>query len=105
MRHNDDDDDTDTRSKSEPPGKAKDELFEAIDHLKNAANILFDRASKDPTLERASQEADRVFSKIAKEAEPLARQVSGELSKLTRRLSDAIAARDRKKDRPPSEDE
>jgi hypothetical protein len=80
---------------------AKDELFDAIDHLRNAAGILFEKASKDPTFDRATSEAEKVVTKIADSTEPLvnkiaegtepiARQVTGELAKLTRKLSDAM---------------
>jgi hypothetical protein len=80
--------------------KARDELFEAIDHLKNAAGILFDKASKDPTFDRATTEAEKVVTKIADSTEPIARQVTSELAKLTRKLSDAMresAERSKKK--------
>lgn len=99
--------------------KARDELFEAIDHLKNAAGILFDKASKDPTFDRATTEAEKVVtkiadstepfvSKIADSTEPIARQVTSELAKLTRKLSDAMresAERSSKKKKSDSDEE
>ncbi len=98
--------------RDDPPSEdgkhAKDELFEAIDHLKNAASILFDRAAKDPTLERATEEADRVLTKIAEGAEPVARQVTGEVARLTRRLSNALAETlgdSQRPPKPPKEDD
>lgn len=70
--------------------KAKDELFEAIDHFKRAANILFDRAANDPTIRSATTEAERVIQKLGATAEPMARQLTGELSKLTKRITDTV---------------
>jgi hypothetical protein len=80
--------------------KAKDELFVAIEHFKNAASILFDRAAKDPSLRSATHEAERVMQKVGATAEPLARSLAGELSKLTRQVADAVDGR-RKSDVPP----
>ncbi len=80
--------------------KAKDELFVAIEHFKNAASILFDRAAKDPSLRNATHEAERVIQKVGASAEPLARSLAGELSKLTRQVADAVDGR-RKSDVPP----
>ena len=80
--------------------KAKDELFVAIEHFKNAASILFDRAAKDPSLRSATHEAERVIQKVGASAEPLARSLAGELSKLTRQVADAVDGR-RKSDVPP----
>lgn len=69
---------------------AKDELFEAIDHFKNAASILFDRATKDPAVKSATKEAERVVKKIGSAAEPLAKQLTSELGRLTRDVRDAV---------------
>ncbi len=69
---------------------AKDELFEAIDHFKNAASILFSRATKDPTVKSATKEAERIAKKIGDAAEPLAKQLTGELSRLTKDVMDAV---------------
>lgn len=80
--------------------KAKDELFVAIEHFKNAASILFDRAAKDPSLRSATNEAERVLQKVSATAEPLARSLAGELSKLTQKVADAVDGR-RKSDVPP----
>src|SRR5688500_5913128 len=85
------------------PAKAKEELFEAIEHFRNAANILFDRAAKDPTLRSATAEAQKVVHKLGTAAEPLAKQVTSELSKLTKKLSEAVDGR-RKSERPPPDD-
>lgn len=97
-------------------GNAKDELFEAIDHLKSAATLLFDRASNDATLEKARQrasdliekgvndpaigraqkEVDEMVRKIASSAEPMAQKITDEfgslatqLGSLTKRLREA----------------
>ncbi|HJL20295.1 MAG TPA: hypothetical protein RMH99_31805 [Sandaracinaceae bacterium LLY-WYZ-13_1] len=84
------------RSTEEPPGepidptgadpserRAKDELFEAIDHFRSAATILFDRASKDPAVKQATSEAERLARKLGDAAEPLARQLTSEVGRLT----------------------
>ncbi len=99
-----DQDDPQGKTPSEPPSKAgpkaKDELFEAIDHFRSAANILFDRATKDPTVQNATAEAERLMQKIGATAEPLARQLTSEIGRLTRKISDAVEGR-RKSDAPP----
>jgi hypothetical protein len=95
---------TDPTDPSDKEPKAKDELFEAIDHFKRAANILFDRAAKDPTIKSATTEAERVIQKLGATAEPLAKQLTGELSKLTKRITDTVEGR-RKSDAPPPDDD
>jgi len=82
------------------PAKAKEELFEAIEHFRNAASILFDRATKDPAVRHATTEAERVIQKVGATAEPLARSLVGELAKLTRQVADAVDGR-RKSEVPP----
>lgn len=88
---------------------AKDELFEAIDHFKNAASILFTRATKDPTVKSATKEAGRIAKKIGDAAEPLAKQLTGELSRLTKDVMDAVdggtksISKKSKKPRPEAE--
>lgn len=86
---------------------AKQELFEAIDHFKKAANILFDRAAKDPAVKTATEEAERVFKKLGNTAEPLARQLTDELGRLTKRVSDTVAdaAQSRRKSETPPPDD
>lgn len=113
--------DTDPRDPSDPAAASpepeggrereddpKAELFEAIDHFKKAANIMFDRAANDPTVKSATSEAERVIQKLGATAEPLARQLTGELSRLTKRIteqvSDTMEGR-RKSERPPPEDD
>ena len=98
---------TDPNDPSDPSDKqpkAKDELFEAIDHFKRAANILFDRAAKDPTIKSATSEAERVIQKLGATAEPLAKQLTSELGKLTKRITDTVEGR-RKSDAPPPDDD
>ena len=102
-----DNDDTSERAKksespADPgaPAKAKEELFEAIEHFRNAASILFDRATKDPAVRHATNEAERVIQKVGATAEPLARSLAGELAKLTRQVADAVDGK-RKSDVPP----
>lgn len=80
--------------------KAKEELFEAIDHFRSAASILFERATKDPTVRQATAEAERVVQKIGATAEPLAKHLVAELSKLTRNIADTVDGR-RKSEVPP----
>lgn len=86
----------------------REELFEAIDHFKKAANALFDRASKDPTIKSATSEAERVIQKLGATAEPLARQLTGELSRLTKRISEQVSETTggrRKSETPPPDDD
>jgi hypothetical protein len=88
--------------------KAKDELFEAIDHFKKAATILFDKATSDPTVKSATDEAERVIKKLGDTAEPLAKQLTSELGKLTKKISDVVsetAAGSKKKSSPPPGDD
>ena len=85
--------------------RAKDELLEAIDHLRNAATILFDRAARDPAVERATEEADKVLTKIADSAEPVARQVTSEVARLTKRLSSALSESFDNVRKPPRSDD
>jgi len=86
---------------------AKDELFEAVEHFKKAANILFEKASRDPKVKSATAEAEKVIHKLGDKAEPLARQLTGELAKLTRRISDTVSEAvegRRRSERPPPAD-
>jgi len=69
---------------------AKDELFDAIDHFKNAAQILFQKARRDPMVHTAATEAERVLQKIGETAEPLAKQLTDELTKLTKKISETV---------------
>ncbi|MBK8168862.1 MAG: hypothetical protein IPK60_00790 [Sandaracinaceae bacterium] len=80
--------------------RAKDELFEAIDHFRSAASILFERATKDTTLRQATAEAERVVQKIGATAEPLAKQLATELAKLTRTIVESVDSK-RKSEVPP----
>ena len=91
---------TDDAHDPDAPTKAKEELFEAIEHFRNAASILFDRATKDPAVRNATHEAERVIQKVGATAEPLARSLVGELAKLTRQVADAVDGK-RKSDVPP----
>ncbi len=65
-------------------GDAKTELFEAIDHFKNAASILFTRAAHDPAFQTATKEAGRFARKIGEAAEPATK----EAERLARRIGD-----------------
>lgn len=82
---------------------AKEELFEAIDHFKNAASILFNRATKDPTVKTATKEAERIARKIGDAAEPLAKQLTSELTRLTRDVKQAVEGSKPKKRKPASD--
>jgi len=118
-----DDEEATTESDNAGPD-AKKELFEAIDHFKQAASLFFDKASKSPTAKRiesaienasekadgwtekidpafesASKEAERVIGKLGATAEPLAKQLTGELKSLTKRFGEV--ARGGAKRRPP----
>jgi hypothetical protein len=70
--------------------QAKDELFEAIDHFKNAASILFGRAASDPAVKSAKKEAGRIAKKIGDAAEPLAKQLTTEISRLTKDVMETV---------------
>ena len=107
----DDEDETDATGADPSERRAKDELFEAIDHFKNAASILFDRASRDPAVKsatkeagkvvraidpavkNATKEAEKVVRKIGDAAEPLAKQLTDEVSRLTRDVLSAVEGR------------
>ena len=93
------------RTSATPPElkDARKELFEALDHFKTAATIMFDRAAKDPSLQKATSEAERVVLKIGAGAEPLAKHLAGELSKLSKSIAEAIDGR-RKSETPPPPD-
>jgi hypothetical protein len=93
--------DKDDEKDGEESGTARDELFEAIDHLKNAANILFDRAAKDPTVRSATKEAAKVVKNVGDAAEPLAKQLTGELSKLTKNVLEAVDGKKKSEAPPP----
>ena len=84
--------------------KAKEELFEAIEHFKNAAGILFARAQKDPAIRTATTEAGKVFQKLGETAEPLAKQLTGELGKLTRSITEAVDGKRKSEVPPPAAD-
>jgi len=125
MSEHEDDEPTATPDPDAPD--AKKELFEAIDHFKQAASLFFDKASKssavtktvsaiesasekadgwtekiDPAFESASKEAERVIGKLGATAEPLAKQLTGELKSLTKRFGD-VARGGTKRRPPPSE--
>ena len=106
----------------------KKELFEAIDHFKQAASLFFDKAAKsptakkmqsaienasekadgwtdkiDPAFESASKEAERVIGKLGATAEQLAKQLTGELKSLTKRFGDVARGGGRRRPPPDSE--
>jgi len=91
-----DDRDVDATGADADERDAKDELFEAIDHLKNAANILFARASKDPAVQTATKEAGKVAKQIGDAAEPIAKELTKEVGRLT---NDVLGAVDRARTR------
>jgi hypothetical protein len=102
-----DPDDDEDEGTEKPDSTAKDELFEALDHFKNAAEILFRSASKDPVVQSVAADTGKVVKKIGATAEPLARQLAQELGKMTKQVaeavSDAVEGRKgaAKKSRPP----
>lgn len=85
-----DDDEIDETGADAAERKAKDELFEAIDHFKSAASILFGRAANDPAVKSATKEAGRLARKIGDAAEPLAHQLTSEFSRLTKDVMDTV---------------
>lgn len=105
MGTNDDQDEGTGQSGEPGVGKAKDELFEAIEHFRNAAGILFDRATKDPAVKTATAEAEKVIQKIGATAEPLAKQLTAELGKLTRKISEAVEGKRKSENPPPPADD
>jgi hypothetical protein len=98
---------------SKPPPRAKEELFEAIEHFRKAATILFERAQEKPAMKEAERVVDKVteaadpvldkvqaatkpvVDKVAEATEPVVKQAVSELAKLTRSLLDAV-------DKPPA---
>ncbi|MGE0785893.1 MAG: hypothetical protein AB7S26_09415 [Sandaracinaceae bacterium] len=85
------DDDVDAkRGRDDAPARAKEEIFEAIDHFKNAASILFDRANNDPALKSATKEVRRVVDQVSVAAEPLAKGLTAELGRLTKDMMKAV---------------
>lgn len=50
---------------------AKDELFEAIDHFKKAATILFERAQREPAVRTGVKDVERVVGKVTDAADPV----------------------------------
>ena len=97
--------DNDESKKEKDDTTARDELFEALDHFKNAANILFDRATKDPAVRTATKEAEKVVKKVGDAAEPLAKQLTGELSRLTKNVLEAVEGKRKSESPPPKDDE
>ncbi len=91
-----DEESVDETGADRPERKAKDELFEAIDHFKNAASILFDRAAKDPAVKSATKEAGRLAKKLGDAAEPLAKQLTGELGRLTKDVMEVVEGKGKK---------
>jgi hypothetical protein len=87
---NDDEREIDATGADDEEHSAKEELFEAIDHMKNAASILFGRAASEPALKNATKEAGRIARKIGDAAEPLAKQLTGEVSRMTRDIMQAV---------------
>lgn len=69
-------------------GEARSELFAALGHLKNAAEILVSAA--DPAVRKAAAEAEKVLHKVGAEAEPMAQKVGAELGKMAGTIVSAI---------------
>jgi hypothetical protein len=96
------------RPESAPPhttARATHELAEAAEHVRNAANILLERATRDPSLRNAAQEAERVLQKVGATAEPLARSLFGELTKLGRQVAEAVEGPRKTESAPPPRDD
>jgi hypothetical protein len=86
-----------------PAPKATDELAEAAKHLKHAAQILFAKAAKDPTLKSAAEEAEKLVEKVSTTAEPLAKQLASELGKLGREIAKNLEGKPKAETPPPAE--
>jgi len=97
--------DKDKDDEKDEKESVREEFFEALDHFKNAANILFDRATKDPAVRSATKEAEKVVKKVGDAAEPLAKQLTGELSKLTKNVLEAVEGKRKSESAPPKDDE
>ncbi|MCS6799768.1 MAG: hypothetical protein NZ898_14845 [Myxococcota bacterium] len=89
--------------------RARKELLEAVEHLRNAARILFERAAAEPAVQQAGRQTERIIGKVAEAAEPIAQQVTEEVRRLTRTLSDAVqgvlSSRAKSDDRPSKADD
>lgn len=86
----DDDKEVDETGADADEQSAKEELFEAIDHFKNAASILFGRATSDPAVKQVTKDVGRVARKVGDAAEPLAKQLADEVTRMTRDVKAAI---------------
>lgn len=93
-----------SRERTEERGDARDELLEAIDHFRNAASMLFERASSDPAVKQATTEAERMVHKVGEKAEPMARHLTSEVGRLTRWVQHTLEGH-RKDETPPPDRE
>lgn len=98
-------DDDDDKGPKKVAGEAKGELFAALGHLKNAAQILASAA--DPAVRKAASEAEKVLQKVGAEAEPMAQKVGAELGKMAGSIVSAIegAGKGRKSEPAPAGEE
>lgn len=85
--------------------EAKSELFAALGHLRNAAELLVGAA--DPAVRKAATEAEKMLQKVGAEAEPMAQKLGAELGKMAGTIVGAIegAGKGRKSEPPPAESE
>lgn len=98
-------DDVDATGATPKEREAKEELFEAIDHFKNAASILFSRATSDPAVKKAGKEVRRVVDEVSDAAEPLAKELTTELGRLTKDIMKAVDGTAKRTARRDEEDE
>ena len=96
-------DDDETEAKGEGPKAAKNELFAALGHLKNAAEILV--AAADPAVRKAASEAEKALQKVGEEAEPVAQKLGQELGKMTRSLVDVLEGKKKAGETAQAQDE
>jgi predicted trehalose synthase len=83
-----DDDDHGGEEDRSTPQAAKSELFAALAHLKNAAEILV--AAADPAVRKVASEAEKALHKASADVEPVAQKLGHELGKMTRSLVDVL---------------
>lgn len=79
-----------------------DELKEAASHLRSAASLLWERATKDPTALRATE---RIVTEVSERAEPIAKQVSTSVLQASKVLLDWAVPPSSHERRSPGEHE
>ena len=89
----------DDQAPKKTAAEAKNELFAALGHLKNAAELLVGAA--DPAVRKAATEAEKVLQKVGAEAEPVANKLGHELGKMAGTIAAALEGKGRKSEPAP----